>query len=145
MVGGNVSLYNESPAGVVDPTPTIAMVGLIENEGHITTQFFKSAGDVVILLGDFGEEHPVAGAGDPGPGRALPNDSPKSTPGDAAPTGDSVPGYRASLGATHFLKIIHGLKAGRHSAASFMVSEAVLICGSRLLARPTFPDAIRDL
>src|SRR5713101_1974373 len=29
VTGGNVSLYNESPAGVVDPTPTIAMVGLI--------------------------------------------------------------------------------------------------------------------
>ncbi|OLA96803.1 MAG: phosphoribosylformylglycinamidine synthase II, partial [Verrucomicrobia bacterium 13_2_20CM_55_10] len=28
VTGGNVSLYNESPAGVVDPTPTIAMVGL---------------------------------------------------------------------------------------------------------------------
>src|ERR1700680_1810796 len=39
VVGGNVSLYNESPAGVVDPTPTVAMVGLIETERHITTQF----------------------------------------------------------------------------------------------------------
>src|SRR5438270_3217223 len=29
VTGGNVSLYNESPAGVVDPTPTIGMVGLI--------------------------------------------------------------------------------------------------------------------
>ena len=32
VTGGNVSLYNESPAGVVDPTPTIAMVGLIAHE-----------------------------------------------------------------------------------------------------------------
>ena len=30
VIGGNVSLYNESPAAVVDPTPTVAMVGLIE-------------------------------------------------------------------------------------------------------------------
>ena len=56
VTGGNVSLYNESPAGVVDPTPTVAMVGLIEREEWITTQFFKAAGDVVILLGDFGDE-----------------------------------------------------------------------------------------
>jgi phosphoribosylformylglycinamidine synthase len=56
VVGGNVSLYNESPAGVVDPTPTVAMVGLIEDERHITTQFFKSAGDVVILVGEIGDE-----------------------------------------------------------------------------------------
>ncbi len=56
VIGGNVSLYNESPAGVVDPTPTVAMVGLIEREEWITTQHFKAAGDLVILLGDFGEE-----------------------------------------------------------------------------------------
>jgi phosphoribosylformylglycinamidine synthase subunit PurL len=56
VIGGNVSLYNESPAGVVDPTPTVAMVGLIEREEWITTQFFKAAGDLVILLGDFGNE-----------------------------------------------------------------------------------------
>ena len=41
VTGGNVSLYNESPAGVVDPTPTIGMVGLIDDEKHITTQWFK--------------------------------------------------------------------------------------------------------
>jgi phosphoribosylformylglycinamidine synthase len=56
VVGGNVSLYNESPAGVVDPTPTVAMVGLIEKEEHVTTQFFKAVGDVIILVGDLGHE-----------------------------------------------------------------------------------------
>ncbi len=56
VVGGNVSLYNESPAGVVDPTPTVAMVGLIEREEYITTQFFKALGDVILLIGDLGRE-----------------------------------------------------------------------------------------
>src|SRR5256885_11043519 len=51
VTGGNVSLYNESPLGVVDPTPTIAMVGLIDDEKHITTQWFKEEGDVIILVG----------------------------------------------------------------------------------------------
>jgi phosphoribosylformylglycinamidine synthase len=51
VTGGNVSLYNESPAGVVDPTPTIGMVGLIDDEKYITTQWFKEAGDVIILVG----------------------------------------------------------------------------------------------
>ncbi len=54
VTGGNVSLYNESPAGVVDPTPTIGMVGLIEKEEHITTQWFKNAGDEIILVGEVG-------------------------------------------------------------------------------------------
>ena len=56
VTGGNVSLYNESPAGVVDPTPTIAMVGLIDHENHITTQWFKNEGDAIILVGDIGDE-----------------------------------------------------------------------------------------
>lgn len=50
VVGGNVSLYNESPGGVVDPTPTVGMVGLIDHPSHITTQWFKAAGDAVILV-----------------------------------------------------------------------------------------------
>src|SRR6266540_3097527 len=52
VTGGNVSLYNESPAGVVDPTPTIGMVGLIDKEEHITTQWFKNDGDTIILVGE---------------------------------------------------------------------------------------------
>jgi phosphoribosylformylglycinamidine synthase len=56
VTGGNVSLYNESPAGVVDPTPTIAMVGLIDDEKHITTQWFKGDGDLIILVGEIGNE-----------------------------------------------------------------------------------------
>src|SRR5436309_1684196 len=56
VTGGNVSLYTESPAGVVDPTPTIGMVGLIEKEEHITTQWFKNASDEIILVGKIGDE-----------------------------------------------------------------------------------------
>ena len=51
VVGGNVSLYNQSPAGPIDPTPTVGMVGLIDKAEHITTQAFKAAGDVIILVG----------------------------------------------------------------------------------------------
>src|SRR2546429_88675 len=52
VAGGNVSLYNESPAGTVDPTPTIGMVGLIEDEKHITTQWFQEESDTIILVGE---------------------------------------------------------------------------------------------
>lgn len=64
VTGGNVSLYNESPAGAIDPTPTVGMVGLIEERSHITTQHFKEAGDVIILLGDVVDaECPSSGMG----------------------------------------------------------------------------------
>ena len=51
VTGGNCSLYNQSPAGPIDPTPTVAVVGLIEKPEHITTQWFKDEGDAIILLG----------------------------------------------------------------------------------------------
>jgi len=56
VTGGNVSLYNESPAGAIDPTPTVGMVGIVEDPKHITTQFFKADGDVIILIGEPGDE-----------------------------------------------------------------------------------------
>ncbi|HZZ18584.1 MAG TPA: phosphoribosylformylglycinamidine synthase subunit PurL, partial [Opitutaceae bacterium] len=51
VVGGNVSLYNESPEGAIDPTPTVSVVGFIEKEEHITRQFVESAGLRLVLLG----------------------------------------------------------------------------------------------
>src|SRR5262249_18363100 len=76
VTGGNVSLYNERVAAtpsspelphgerdegvaatsVVDPTPTIGMVGLIDDEKHITTQWFKDEGDLIMLVGEIGGE-----------------------------------------------------------------------------------------
>ena len=56
VTGGNVSLYNESPSGAIDPTPTVGMVGLIENAAHITRQAFQSEGDAIVLLGELGDE-----------------------------------------------------------------------------------------
>ena len=87
VTGGNVSLYNESPTGVVDPTPAIGMVGLIDDEKHITTQWFKNQGDVIILVGVEAAAHRTAGHRDEGV---------------AAP----------SLGGSRYLKVCHGLKIG---------------------------------
>lgn len=52
VIGGNVSLYNESNGTAIYPTPVVGMVGLIEKREHITTSFAKTAGDVVFLLGE---------------------------------------------------------------------------------------------
>lgn len=72
VTGGNVSLYNESPAAAIDPTPTVGVVGIIADSKHITTSAFKHAGDVILLLGELGDE----------------------------------------MGASHYLKVVHGMKAG---------------------------------
>jgi phosphoribosylformylglycinamidine synthase subunit PurL len=52
VIGGNVSLYNESMGTAIYPTPVVGMVGLIEDIDHITTQDFKQAGDVIYLIGE---------------------------------------------------------------------------------------------
>jgi len=51
VTGGNVSFYNETEGQGVYPTPVIGMLGLIEDAKHTTTQWFKAAGDVILLLG----------------------------------------------------------------------------------------------
>jgi phosphoribosylformylglycinamidine synthase subunit PurL len=64
VTGGNCSLYNQHPDGPIDPTPTVAMVGLIEKPEHITTQWFKDEGDAIILLGEpVDASDPVLGLG----------------------------------------------------------------------------------
>jgi len=52
VIGGNVSLYNETNGTAIYPTPVIGMVGLIKDTQHITTQSFKSAGDLIYVLGE---------------------------------------------------------------------------------------------
>lgn len=56
VVSGNVSFYNESPKGAINPTPTIGMIGILGDLGNRTTQYFKNEGDAVFLLGETKEE-----------------------------------------------------------------------------------------
>jgi phosphoribosylformylglycinamidine synthase len=85
VTGGNVSLYNESPAGAIDPTPTVGMVGLIEDERHVTVSYFQAPGDAILLVGGLGDE----------------------------------------LGASHYLKVIHGLKVGPVPKLDFAKERSV--------------------
>ncbi|MBT8401051.1 MAG: phosphoribosylformylglycinamidine synthase subunit PurL, partial [Rhodothermia bacterium] len=51
VTGGNVSFYNENPEGAVFPTPTIGMLGLVDDVNrHTTTSAFRSDRDVVFLV-----------------------------------------------------------------------------------------------
>ncbi|MCS6319195.1 MAG: phosphoribosylformylglycinamidine synthase II, partial [Nitrospira sp.] len=56
IVSGNVSLYNETNDLSIYPTPMIGMVGLIEEADRAVTQWFKQAGDAIILLGQTRED-----------------------------------------------------------------------------------------
>jgi phosphoribosylformylglycinamidine synthase subunit PurL len=51
VTGGNVSFYNQNPDGPVFPTPTIGMVGIVEDMKNRMTLDFKEEGDIIVLLG----------------------------------------------------------------------------------------------
>jgi phosphoribosylformylglycinamidine synthase len=51
VTGGNVSFYNETKGVAIYPTPTIGMVGLIDDVAMHCTQWWKDEGDVIIMLG----------------------------------------------------------------------------------------------
>ncbi len=52
VTGGNVSFYNQNPDGPVYPTPTIGMVGLLEDMNEKMTQDFKDENDFIYLVGE---------------------------------------------------------------------------------------------
>jgi len=56
VTGGNVSLYNENPSGAIYPTPTIGMVGVLDDVERHVTSYFKNEGDVILLLGESRDE-----------------------------------------------------------------------------------------
>ncbi len=56
VIGGNVSFYNETQGQGIYPTPTIGMVGLLEHADCRMDQWFKTEGDVVLLLGRNSDE-----------------------------------------------------------------------------------------
>jgi phosphoribosylformylglycinamidine synthase len=51
VTGGNVSFYNQNPDGAVYPTPTIGMVGLLDSADDKMTLDFKTAGDIIVMVG----------------------------------------------------------------------------------------------
>ena len=56
VISGNVSFYNETDKVSINPTPTIGMVGIREENKHHITSWFKKEGDVIILLGENTDE-----------------------------------------------------------------------------------------
>jgi phosphoribosylformylglycinamidine synthase subunit PurL len=52
VTGGNVSLYNESPAGSIAPTPEIGVVGLLDDVGTLVGPAFRGEGDAILVVGD---------------------------------------------------------------------------------------------
>jgi phosphoribosylformylglycinamidine synthase len=56
VVSGNVSLYNETEGRAIQPTPTVGLVGLLDDARKVCTAPFKGEGHVIALLGEPGDE-----------------------------------------------------------------------------------------
>jgi phosphoribosylformylglycinamidine synthase len=56
VTGGNVSFYNQSPDGPVYPTPTIGMVGLVEDLNKKMSLDFKQQGDLIFMIGKWRDD-----------------------------------------------------------------------------------------
>jgi phosphoribosylformylglycinamidine synthase II len=85
VISGNVSFYNESFGNAIYPTPTVGLVGVLEDASKRTTMAFKDEGDVIVLLGETEDE----------------------------------------LGGSEYLKLVHGLVAGRPPAVDLDGERAV--------------------
>jgi len=85
VISGNVSFYNESFGQPIYPTPTVGLVGLIDDISRYGTLDFKAAGDVIVLIGETADE----------------------------------------LGGSEYLKVVHGLVAGRPPALGLELEAAV--------------------
>ena len=56
VVSGNVSFYNETSDAAVYPTPVLGVVGVLEDVTKHCTSGFKRSGDVILLLGETGDD-----------------------------------------------------------------------------------------
>ena len=52
VIGGNVSLYNETNGVSVFPTPAIATVGVNDDENNVLMSNFQKAGNLLYLVGE---------------------------------------------------------------------------------------------
>jgi len=52
VTGGNVSFYNESPGGAVDPTPVVGMIGLLGRADRAVPSHARATGDAIFVLGE---------------------------------------------------------------------------------------------
>ena len=96
VVSGNVSFYNETPEMAIYPTPTIGMLGLIEDVNKICTSSFKNEGDIIVLLS----------------GKKLNDDYDTSSACELE-----------SLGGSEYLNTIHGLAVGKVPFVSLIAEK----------------------
>jgi phosphoribosylformylglycinamidine synthase II len=133
VTGGNVSLYNQNPSGPIDPTPTVAVVGQIAKREHITTQWFKDEGDVILLLGDIADTNdPLQGLGGSAYLQRIQNLK-TGTP----PRIDLQKEKRLHDGLRHLIANVGGIKSAHDCSEGGLLVTLAECCISNHIARET--------
>jgi phosphoribosylformylglycinamidine synthase II len=115
VVSGNVSLFNETDRGAIYPTPTVGMVGILEDVSRHATPIFKREGDRVVALGKM---PPLAGA-------------PRPSEGDL-------------LAGSEYLEIVHGKVAGLPQKPDLLAEKEIADL-VRELVRTGLVDTAHDI
>jgi phosphoribosylformylglycinamidine synthase II len=132
VVGGNVSLYNESPDGPILPTPVVGMVGTLPDARRAAYVGFANPGDKIALVGGF---HPSRDGSELAKLQG-------SAPAGALPTKDV-----AAIRATHE-QIREGVNSGAflsaHDIAEGGIAVALAECviSTGIGARVTLPAGL---
>ncbi len=113
VTGGNVSFYNESPDGAIYPTPTIGMLGVIDDIANVVSSGFKNDGDAILLLSAYEPDAEFEGLGGSeylsirNDGKAVGN-APNIDPGGEARLIDLL----VSLAEKRIIKSAHDISEG---------------------------------
>ncbi len=161
VVGGNVSLYNESDEfrTAIPPTPSIGMIGKVDLETPLPSGFFAKTGDSIILVGEIvpemggSEYYSCMGAGNAGKVPEVPKNAPEIIKAviEAVKSGKLNSAHDLSLGGigaglARMCKNIGGKVdiseiAGEMKADEFLFSEAP----ARALLATAEPEAVQEL
>jgi phosphoribosylformylglycinamidine synthase len=117
ITGGNVSFYNETLGRAIYPTPTVGVLGLLEDDARALSMGFRAAGDTILLLD---------GAG--------------TAAGEAAAAAE----LRREFSSSEYARTIHSVVAGTPPAID-LASEKRLMLALAALAAEGLLHSAHDL
>jgi phosphoribosylformylglycinamidine synthase len=128
ITGGNVSFYNETLGRSIYPTPTVGVLGVLDDTSRAVGMGFRRAGDVIVLLD----------------GQST-VDSRQSTAEKQIPRfardDKQVELLRREFSSSEYTKAIHGIVAGEPPTCDVQAEKRLIECLVRLAAEEAIASA----
>ena len=116
ITGGNVSFYNETLGKSIYPTPTIGILGILEDASKVLKIAFRKEGDVILLLDG-------------------------ATSSKAGPQAGPRGGKQREFSSSEYSKTISGILAGEPPAIELGAEKWVIDCMVALASERTVQSA----